>query len=141
MKSAEEQKFIAECRSWIGTGWMHNVCLKGYRVDCVHFIVAVSKEMGWLPDNLFIEPYERDWALHRSESKLMAELQKYAYQVTDIQIGDYLVYKYGLTNSHIAFYLGDNKAIHSHIQYGVVEFETDDLEARRHFASAWRRKS
>ncbi len=142
MTKKEENQFIKECRSWIGTKWMHGVCVKGYRVDCIHFLVGVAKAVRWLDEKYEIQPYPRDWALHCAESKMMAEMGRYCRPVKleKIKVGDILVYKFAKTNSHAAFYLGDGKAIHSHIQYGVAEFDINDRAMKTHFTMIMRWK-
>ena len=63
---------------------------------------------------------------------------KYEVDFKDRKIGDILLYKFGRTNCHAAFYLGDNTAIHSHIQYGVVEFDVEDIKMKKHFNTIMR---
>ena len=57
-------------------------------------------------------------------------------------IGDYvecgLLYKFGRTKCNAAFYLGNNISIHSHIQYGVVEFDVEDIKMKKHFNTIMR---
>ncbi|MBT9144589.1 MAG: hypothetical protein DDT42_00431 [candidate division WS2 bacterium] len=134
MTEKEEKKFIEECRSWLGTGWMHAVCVKGFRVDCVHYIIGVAKNMGWIPVDYEPEPYPHDWALHQTESRLVNELHKYCQlvKIENIKIGDLILYKFGKCNSHIAWYLGEGKAIHSAEDTGVEEFnmQTEMLAER-----------
>lgn len=133
MTLEEQNLLIRECRSWKGTKWMHRVALKGYRVDCVYFIMAVAKEMGWLP--LCYEPplYPRDWHLHSSDSILLKEILKFGNKVENLQVGDVILYKFGKAISHAAWYLGKNGAIHSHMKKGVVEFNIySDQEMKEH---------
>lgn len=142
MNRADEKKFVKECRTWLGTKWMHGVCLKGYRVDCAHYIVALAKYMGWLDLKYKIRPYPRDWALHSSKSLMMKELERFCRPVPPgkVKTGDILVYVFGQCESHLAWYLGGGKAIHSHIKYGVVEFNVNDPAMRSRFTIAMRWK-
>ena len=143
MTKQEEEKFRKECRSWLNppTKWMHGVGLKGVRTDCINFIAEVSKEMGWLNKDYKIKAYPRDWALHKARHTMIYELGRYCFDVglEDRKTGDIFLYKFGRSNCHAAFYLGDNKAIHSHIQYGVVEFNLEENEEmKKHFSKAIR---
>ncbi len=140
MTKDEEKKFIAECRSWLGTKWQHSVSSKGSGVDCVQFMVAIAKEMGWVDKSLKIAPYPRDWALHRSQSILFEGLEKFCIRVNLhlLEIGDILVYKFDKCNSHVAYYIGDNKAIHSHITSGVVEYNIFEPKFRKQLSCAMR---
>ena len=142
MTEQQEKRFIEECRSWLGTKWMHGVAVKGYKVDCIHFVVEIAKTIGWLDKKYEIKPYPREWALHCAESKLMIGMSKFCAPVIlkDIETGDILLYKFDRCTSHAAFYLGDNKAIHAHIQYGVVEFDINDPKMKEHFTMAMRWK-
>jgi len=141
MTKREQEKFIKECRSWIGTPWIHGQGTKGVGVDCVYFVSEVAKNMGWLNKDYVIEPYPKDWAFHKKRNILWNELQKFCNEIplSQIQIGDILTYKYTKkTITHIAFYLGNNKAIHSHRQYGVVEFNIEDRRMKRLFYNVMR---
>lgn len=138
MTKEEEKKFIEECRSWMDppTKWMHGVGVKNYRSDCVHYTLGVAKAMGWIEKDYEIEPYPHDWALHQSKSRLAEELHKHCHLVKkeDIKIGDLLLYKFGKCESHIAWFLGEGKAIHCVEEYGVVEYDfnsemTDELRS------------
>ena len=142
MTKQQEKIFIEECRSWKGTKWMHGVAVKGYKVDCIHFLVEIAKAIGWLDKKYEIKPYPRDWALHCAESKLTTEMSKFCEPIDlkDIMVGDILLYRFSKCNSHAAFYLGDNTAIHSHIQYGVVEFNIDEQKMKKHLIMAMRWK-
>lgn len=39
-------RIIVEARSWAGTPWLHNQCLKGVGCDCVNFPYAVYQKCG-----------------------------------------------------------------------------------------------
>ena len=142
MTREEEKKFVEECRSWLGMKWIHGQCLKGYGVDCIQFIAAISKFMGWLDEKYEIPPYPRDWALHCAESKIEQEMGKYCrpVELSELKVGDILLYKFGRCNSHAAWYLGTGRAIHSHIKRGVEEFDINEPEMSKHFTRAMRWK-
>jgi NlpC/P60 family putative phage cell wall peptidase len=120
-------QIIDECRSWIGTKWRHYCKIKGYGVDCIWLVVEVFKSVGLLGE-IEIPYYTRDWALRRSESLLEKYILDYCYEVDkdDLDVGDLLLYKYGKCSSHVAIYIGNNRAIHSHIKRGVVEFDLNE---------------
>lgn len=133
-----KQAIIDEARTWLGTKWIHNQALKGGGADCSQFVIAVFKNVGLLPKTYKSIKYNRDWALHNSESKLLIEVKKYCKQVNikDLQAGDILLYKSGKCASHIAIYLGNDKLIHSKIRAGVVEAYI--WEHKKDLVSAWR---
>lgn len=142
MDDKQKEKFIKECRSWLGTRWQHAVSLKGVGVDCVQFMLSVSKKMGWLNKNFKVKPYPRDWALHQSHSILMDWLNENCNKVNVhfVEAGDILVYKFNRCNSHVAYYIGDRKAIHSHIVHGVVEYDIYEPVFRKKLTHAVRWK-
>ena len=118
-----DEQIIAEARSWVGTKWKHGVALKGFGTDCVQFIVAIAKQFEWIPNDLKTPKYNRDWALHNSESLLIPELEKHCHRVNfhEVQVGDVLIFKYGQCASHAGIYIGDGRMVHSHVRHGVQE--------------------
>lgn len=140
MDEEQEKKFIDECRSWLGTKWQHSVRLKGVAVDCVMFILSIAQYMGWVEKDYKVMPYPRDWALHQSRSKLMDFLKEYCEEISkhSLKIGDILVYKFSKCNSHVAFYIGNDMAIHSHIRFGVVEYNIYEPKFRKKLSCAMR---
>lgn len=47
------EQIIAEAKTWLGTPWHHNQCLKRVGCDCVNFPHAVYKACGIPMPNLF----------------------------------------------------------------------------------------
>ncbi len=138
MTKEMEERLVRECREWIGTKWAHGVALKGYKTDCVQFIVAVYQRLGLLDPAFRTRKYARDWALHNSESALLAELEKHAVKVglKEFRIGDIVVFRYGRCASHAAVYIGEGRIVHAVIRKGVIESPLSEYAARMH--SAWR---
>jgi len=120
-----DREIISNAREWVGTKWMHGACIKGYRVDCIQFIVAIAKQNGWLPLDYKTKPYNQDYALHNSASLIKKEIGEYCYKVDTPQIGDVLLFTFGKCASHAGVYVGRDKIIHAHIKYGVIEDNVD----------------
>lgn len=134
-----EQEIINEAKSWKNTKWMHGVALKGYGVDCVQFIVALAKTFGWLPEGYKTLKYNRDFALHNSDSILLEEIENYCVKVEDdFRIGDILIFNFGKCGNHAGIYIGDERMIHAHIKRGVEEIEIKKMKDK--YVSAWRFK-
>jgi cell wall-associated NlpC family hydrolase len=133
-----EDKLIEEAKSWKGTKWMHGQAVKGAGADCIQFIVAVYKELELLPKNFKTIRYNRDYALHNSDSALLREIKKYCHIVSlsDLRVGDILLYKYDRCEHHAAIYIGNKKIIQSKLRIGVVESYLSD--ENNFFKSAWR---
>ncbi|MHC4276954.1 MAG: NlpC/P60 family protein [Planctomycetota bacterium] len=134
------EEIIAEARSWIGTRWMHGQCVKGYRTDCIRFIVEVGKKFGWVPEDYKPPVYRRDWALHNNESIMIKELSKFCEKVDNlrlVEIGDILVFKTGACAAHAGIYIGEDRMVEANIRSGVQEAS---IENTKGFHSAWRAK-
>ncbi len=136
-----DKEIIKECQSWKGTKWGHNVALKGYKTDCIQFIVAVYINLGLLPKNFKTIKYNRDWALHNAASVLIKTIRIYCNEITfdKIKTGDILIFKYGKCASHGGIYIGNNMFYQSLIRQGVVESNLKDYRSK--FVSAWRLKN
>ena len=139
MTEGQRIKEVAE--GWLGTKWKHMQCVKGVGVDCVHLIIGIAYELGWVKKKELIK-YHRDYALHCTESILEQHLPDYAYQISeqDIQIGDLLVFvpENTLCASHVGMYLGDGMMIHSDIRNGTCKIKVKDYKGK--LKSVWRIK-
>lgn len=137
-----ESEMIAEIRSWEGTKWVHGQAIKGRGTDCVQFLTKLGKTFGWVPEDYEMPVYNKDWALHNSQSVLKAELAKFCDPTSyPWKIGDILVFVFGLTASHAAIYIGDRLVVHAHIKKGVMCCKVEDLKdekGRYQFDSVWR---
>lgn len=142
---ADSKKIIEVLNSWKGTKWMHGVALKGYRADCGQFVVAVAKELGWIPEDHKTQIYNRQRALHCSEDLISAEaerlpgVRRLALGAEAFQVGDILVFKTGRTNGHVGFYIGEERMIHCSIFHGVEEVSLKDPRSGL-LTGAWRRE-
>lgn len=121
-----------EICSWIGKRWIHGQALKTEGADCIQFIIAVSKTVGWLPKEYRSIKYAKDWAIHNDRSILKEEMKKYCVQVfTDnimlnldkLQVGDIVLMVSGKTSGHAGFYIGDGNIVHAHIRNGITQEE------------------
>lgn len=121
-----------EICSWIGKRWIHGQALKTEGADCIQFIIAVSKEVGWLPKEYKSIKYAKDWAVHNDRSILKEELTKYCTQIftredniiiniDKLQIGDIILMLSGKTSGHAGFYIGESNIVHSHIRNGICK--------------------
>ena len=50
---------VAEARSWLGTPWVHQHCLKGVAVDCAQLVIAVGQACGLVDSLLRVRDYGR----------------------------------------------------------------------------------
>lgn len=96
--------------------------------------------MGWIPQDVMLPEYPRDWAEHNSRSQVIRYLCDCADQVhtDDRQMGDVLVYKYARCANHLGYYVSSGDGIHAHVRRGVCFFPVR-LYARR-LVGVWRFK-
>jgi len=141
MTKEMENRLVKECLEWRGTKWAHCCALKGYKADCIQFIIAVYQSLGLVDKSFKTQKYQQDWALHNSRSVLMEDIEKHCMRVrlTDIRIGDIITFDYGKCTSHAALYIGKGKIVHAKIRQGVVESYLVDYQ--NIINSAWRLKS
>ena len=131
MITAEKGKEIAAAaKTWIGTPHMNNAKVKGKGVDCAMLMVGALEDAGIMPENTVrVKPYSNEWHLHRSEERLLQQVQAYCQEVAaeDMQPGDFLLYQYGRCVSHAGVYCGDGVVCHALIEHGVVLTDIDDV--------------
>lgn len=53
-------QIVTEARSWLGTPWVHQHCLKGVAVDCAQMVMDVGRACLLLPADLALNDYGRD---------------------------------------------------------------------------------
>lgn len=127
MDTHNDEKTVKEvASSWLNKRWIHGQALKSEGADCIQFIVAVAKELGWLPEDYKTIKYARDWSLHSNRSILLEEISKVCHKVDftsieELREGDVLVFTNGQTSGHGGLYIGDGRMIHAHIRHGIQE--------------------
>jgi cell wall-associated NlpC family hydrolase len=91
----------AEARTWVGTPYHHCARVKGPAggVDCAQIIWAVFHACGLTPF-MALEPYARDWFLHRSAEQYMGIVMDRAHPVAAPLPGDVVLYKIGRCFAH-----------------------------------------
>ena len=106
------ERIAAEARAWLGTPHVNMAKVKGVGVDCGMLLIGVLEGAQIIkPDTISIAPYSNMWHLSHSEEWFLRYVQKYCNEVTDLRIGDFLLYKYGRCISHAAIYIGHGKVI------------------------------
>jgi NlpC/P60 family putative phage cell wall peptidase len=97
--------------SWVGTPYRHLSGVKGMGCDCIHFVVRVLEEIGFVPFE--IPWYPRDWHMHRSDERLMDGIRKQLPHeeignLDDPRNGDIALFRFGRAISHAAIYFDDH---------------------------------
>lgn len=121
----QKQKALGEIlSSWEGTPFRHWCGVKGEGCDCIHFVVRVLEEIGYLrAGRVKIPWYPHDWHLHNDEELLLKGLRKYLIY-EDVACnnpvnGDIILFNFGKTNAHTAFFLDDH-LYHAVLGVGVL---------------------
>lgn len=122
------ERIAAEARAWLGTPHVNMAKVKGVGVDCGMLLIGVLEGAQIIkPDTISVAPYSNMWHLSHSEEWFLRYVQKYCDEVTDLQIGDFLLYKYGRCISHAAVYIGQDRVIHALVNQGVIVTEMSDV--------------
>lgn len=136
----KRSEITQETRTWIGTKWQHQACLKGVACDCVGLLRGVYAAL--------VEPitpnidYTREWPLYKSEEKMYTEFKKYFVEIPieAAKEGDLLLFGFGKGPAHhCAIVVQDGFIIHTWLDAGkVVESRMDDQwRGNRRYAFAF----
>lgn len=86
------ERIAAEARAWLGTPHVNMAKVKGVGVDCGMLLIGVLEGAQIIkPDTISVAPYSNMWHLSHSEEWFLRYVQKYCDEVTDLQIGDFVV--------------------------------------------------
>lgn len=111
---------VAEARTWLGTPYHHEACVKGAGVDCGMLLRAVYIATGVMP-KFEVESYPRDWHLHRGEERYLSYVLQYADEIDSPPLpGDLVVWRFGRSFAHGAIAVQWPSIIHAYIDLGVV---------------------
>lgn len=117
-------------RGWLGTPWIHAGRVKGVNggVDCAQFVYCVYAEANLIDPSLYakVEPYPRDWFMHRDEDRLIEIVRRFAREIdTPPKPGDVALWKFGRTHSHAAIVMENwPDIIHADVEAGSVLYAT-----------------
>lgn len=123
MTLTDEQRdaVLSEARTWVKTPWHHMGTVKGAGVDCGQLLIQVFHKAG-IVELIDTGEYAQDWALHRSEEKMIAFIEKHATPVPFAMPADIVVYRFGRTYSHAAIVVDWPLVIHADRDLGEVNY-------------------
>lgn len=145
MNEAQFRQAIAdEAVTWIGTPYRSAGRVKGAGVNCAQFLFVVARNAGVL-DVSAPEPkwYTPQLATHSREERLIAYVLAYgAREISEeeIQTGDIVLYKSGLSHGHAALVLDWPTIIHVLPAFGCQKTNSKDGGLARYsqrFFSLW----
>jgi hypothetical protein len=124
--------FLAEVRSWLGTPYMKDVCVKRGGTNCSRFVLdAVEKLSGVDGTHLKSKPH---FVLLRKDPQAIVNfLESFCVQTTldAIQPCDIAVITMGGIPCQAAVYVGNDKFVYSTKSLGVIEdYLPPNLEKR-----------
>lgn len=104
----ENQKRLKEeLEGWVGTPFRHWCGVKGEGCDCIHLVQRVLRQFGKGP--LTVQHYTPDWHLHNTMELLFEGIAKTVdierVSLEDLRTGDIVLFKYGKTMSHCAWFV------------------------------------
>ena len=111
---------VGEARSWLGTPFKHQACVRGCGVGCGTFLIAVYSSVGIKTPAIDSLPFfTEQWHLHEREERYLAILEQFARYVESPVAGDIAVFKMGRVYSHSAIVIDWPTVIHAHWKGGV----------------------
>lgn len=108
--------FIAEARSWIGTRWVHQACVKGIGADCIGLIAGVASALGSTEATLFLtSPNWRNYGRHPAPSFMFGVCDQLMDRIAiDNSIrADVLIFRCGSHPMHFGIIAEGDTMIHS----------------------------
>ncbi len=93
------RRVAAAARAWRGTPWHHMADIKGVGVDCAMLLVRVYVDTGAIAP-FDPRPYVQDWMLHRDEERFLSHLLARAREVSEPELGDVMMFKFGRCFAH-----------------------------------------
>ena len=133
-------EIVNEARTWLGTKWIHQACLKGVAVDCVGLIRGVYEHCTGEAVTVAID-YPATWHLFKAEERLYTEVKKYLTEIpiAEARPGDVLLFGFGKGPAHHAGILATpDTFIHSWADVGKVTETRLDAFWRKNIRAAFR---
>lgn len=124
------EPIVKEAYDWLGTPHVNQAKVKGRGIDCGMLLIACAEGAGWVKEGeVEVPPYSNEWQMHRSDEWFLHIMEQYCHEIplTDIQPGDFLLYKYGRCVSHGAIYVGNGRVIHAVLEQGVIMSDINDV--------------
>lgn len=133
---------IAEARSWRGTPWVHQACVKKVGVDCLHFVAGVLAELGAPAAVRFMAtPEWRNYSRVPDAEQLLAGCDELLDRIpfAEATIADVLVFRAPKRPIHFGFLAEGPRLIHAWAVAGkVVEHRLDEAFWGSRLARAYR---
>lgn len=125
-------RVISQARTWLGTPYHHQGCLKGVGVDCIGLVRGVYQELFnvEVPE---LQNYSADWGDSNGKEDLVEIGRKYLVSTDDIQPGTVVLIRWGKNRvaKHCMIMTGEDRAIHAYNRSPVSEINLNNWWLRR----------
>lgn len=131
-------RVVEECRSWLGTPYLHQASHKGRGCDCLGLVRGIWRALlGKEPRE--IQPYASDWSDGSSGNSLEVAARCHFEAVQFPEPGDLLLFSWRPTQParHCGILIATHRFIHAAERGGVCEAGLEGNWKRR-LKSAWR---
>lgn len=112
--------------SMIGVPFHHQGRHPKYGVDCVGLVICAYNAAGANIKNL------ANYGRIPDGRALIREIEEYTFKVSEMEIGDVLIFRFSKNPQHIALYIGDGTMVHSYIDAKCV--------LKEKLTPAWKKK-
>ena len=128
---------IAEARSWIGTPWKHQGCVRGRACDCVGLIKGVARGLGLAGASVDTEAY-RGYARLPNPETMLKGLAEHMIPIPAEAAGpgDVVLFRLGGQPQHLAI-LSDEGIIHAFAEARRVVEQRMPVAWRRQIVRAY----
>ena len=123
------KQILEVARSWIGTPYLHQACLKGVGADCLGFLKGVYGELyadtqyKMPPELSEIPKYTPSWAESSKEERLLNAAKQFLLPAKGRLAGRVLLIRVIPSSAikHCGILSDENTLIHAYEKHGVVE--------------------
>lgn len=109
-------QIIIEARSWIGTRWIHQACVKGIGADCIGLIAGVAAALGSAEAIRFLTtPQWRNYGRHPLPAFMFGVCDELMDRIEIERAidADVLVFRCGKHPMHFGIMSGNGTMIHA----------------------------
>lgn len=120
MLAHDRAAIVAEARSWIGTKFVWQQSAKGQGCDCKGLIAGVARGLERPEGDSFEAHMQGEYMREVPTRALRDGLRRLFIRTDEMQPGDILLLKVRRKPQHLAFYVGNNRMVHTYIAMGKV---------------------
>jgi len=132
---------VVEARTWLGTPFQHQGCLKGVACDCIGLVKGVGMALGVVDYNPASAEAKMfaSYSMQPDSQRMREGLATWLVPilVDDATVGDVLFMAWGREPQHVAL-VTDRGIIHSYSSVGKVVEHNLDAQWKRRIVAAYR---